>query len=86
MAKMRQTAAAAAHAARALRTNMRRQIREPVENLVHSTRSLLELEMGEEQKKLAEAVLQDVLLVQTRLREPGAHSDTAEPSEPAKAS
>ena len=86
MAKMRQTTAAAAHAARSLRTNMRRQIREPVENLVHSTRTLLELEMGDEQKKLAEAVLQDVLLVQTRLREPGAQADTAEPSEPAKAS
>ena len=49
---------------------MRRQIREPVESLVHSTRSLLELEMDEEQKKLAEAMLQDVLMVQTRLREP----------------
>jgi DNA-binding response OmpR family regulator len=71
MARMRQTALDAAHAARSLRAGLRRQIREPVDNLVHSTRSLLELEMGEEQKKLAEAVLQDVLLVQTRLREPG---------------
>jgi chromosome segregation ATPase len=71
MARMRQTAVDAAHAARSLRTGLRRQIREPVDNLIHSTRSLLELEMGEEQKKLAEAVLQDVLLVQTRLREPG---------------
>jgi len=60
----------AAHAARSLRNSLRRQIREPVDNLVHSTRTLLELEMGEEQKRIAEAVLQDVLLVQTRLREP----------------
>ena len=49
---------------------MRRQIREPVDNLVLSTRNLLEMEMGDEQKKVAEAVLGDVLLVQTRLREP----------------
>jgi CheY-like chemotaxis protein len=70
LARMRQRALDSAHAARALRTTMRRQIREPVENLVHSVESLLELEMGDDQKKLAEAVLQDVLLVQTRLREP----------------
>jgi hypothetical protein len=72
LARMRQTAVDAAHAARALRTGLRRQIMEPVDNLIHSARSLLELEMDEEQKKLAEAVLQDVLMVQTRLKEPGA--------------
>jgi len=70
LARMRQTAIEAAHAARTLRTGLRRQIREPVDNLVQSTRNLLELEMGEEQKRIAEAVLQDVLMVQTRLREP----------------
>jgi chromosome segregation ATPase len=70
LARLRQKAVDSAHAARALRTSLRRQIREPFDNLVHSTRSLLELEMGDEQKKLAEAVLQDILLVQTRLREP----------------
>lgn len=71
LARTRQSALEAAHAARALRTSLRRQIREPVDNLIHSARSLLEQEMGEDQKKLAEAMLQDVLLVQTRLREPG---------------
>jgi hypothetical protein len=55
-----------------------------VDNLVHSARTLLELEMGDEQKKLAESVLQDVLLVQTRLREPSA--TPVESSEPPKAS
>jgi chromosome segregation ATPase len=70
LARIRQKAVDAAHAARALRTNLRRQVRGPVDNLVHSTRLLLELELGEEQKQLAESVLQDVLLVQTRLREP----------------
>jgi hypothetical protein len=63
---------------------LRRQVREPVDSLVHSTRSLLELEMGDAQKKLAEAVLQDVLLVQARLREPElAHGDPPETSAPA---
>ncbi|HTL56733.1 MAG TPA: hypothetical protein VL361_13710 [Candidatus Limnocylindrales bacterium] len=70
LARIRQKAVDAAHAARALRTNLRRQIRQPIDNLARTTHSLLELEMGEDQKRLAEAVLQDVLLVQTRLREP----------------
>jgi chromosome segregation ATPase len=84
LAHTRQRAIDAAHAARALRTSLRRQIRQPVDNLVHSARTLLELEMGDEQKKLAESVLQDVLLVQTRLREPSA--TPVESSEPPKAS
>ena len=79
---MRQSALDAAHSARALRTGLRRQIREPVDNLIQSAQSLLELEMGEEQKKLAEAVLQDVLLVQTRLKEPGAHVDPPDAAAP----
>jgi DNA-binding response OmpR family regulator len=70
LARLRHSALDSAHAARALRTSLRRQVREPVDNVINSARSLLELEMGEEQKKLAESVLQDVLLVQTRLREP----------------
>jgi len=83
LARIRQKAVDAAHAARALRTNLRRQIRGPVDNLVHSSRLLLELELGEEQKQLAEAVLQDVLLVQTRLREPDlASGDSSEPGGP----
>jgi hypothetical protein len=81
LANLKQTAVDAAHSARSLRNSLRRQIREPVDNLVQSTRTLLELEMGEEQKRIAEAVLQDVLLVQTRLREPalaqGEASDSA---------
>ena len=77
LARTRQSALEAALAARALRTSLRRQVREPIDNLARSARTLLESEMGEQQKKLAEAVLQDVLLVQTRLREPVAsHSDT----------
>ncbi len=70
LAHLRQRAWDAVHAARALRTSLRRQIRGPLDDLVHSTRSLLELEVDEAQKKLAEAVLQDALLVQTRLSDP----------------
>ncbi|HEV2393467.1 MAG TPA: hypothetical protein VG146_14040 [Verrucomicrobiae bacterium] len=70
LARMRRSSLDAAHATRALRNSLRRQIREPVDNLAHSTRNLLEMEMGDEQKKVAEAVLGYVLLVQTRLREP----------------
>jgi CheY-like chemotaxis protein len=77
LARMRQSALDAAHSVRALRTGLRRQIREPVDNLVQSAQSLLESEMSEAQKKLAEAVLQDVLMVQARLREPDlAHGET----------
>jgi DNA-binding response OmpR family regulator len=83
LARIRQKAVDAAHAARALRTNLRRQIRGPIDNLVHSSRMLLELELSEEQKQVAESVLQDVLLVQTRLREPDLSSgESSEPTAP----
>jgi len=81
LARIRHSALDSAHAARSLRAGLRRQIREPVDNLVESARSLLELEMGDAQKKLAESVLQDVLLVQTRLREPeNAQGESVEPT------
>lgn len=69
VARMRRSAVDSANAARAVRTSLRRQIREPVDNLAVSAQTLLEKETGEEQRKLIEAVLRDVLLVQTRLRE-----------------
>jgi chromosome segregation ATPase len=88
LARTRQRALDAAHSARALRTSLRRQIREPVDNLAQSARSLLEMEMSDAQKQLAEAVLQDVLLVQTRLRDPGlapgdSHDTSITPAPPA---
>lgn len=81
LARMRHSTLDAVRSARALRTSLRRQIREPVDNVVHSVRTLLERELGEQEKKLAEAVLQDVLLVQTRLREPEAPEDDSKPQE-----
>lgn len=88
LARTRQRALDAVHSARAMRTSLRRQIREPVDNLAQSARSLLEMEMSEAQKELAEAVLQDVLLVQTRLRDPGlapgdSHDTSIIPAPPA---
>jgi CheY-like chemotaxis protein len=83
LARLRHSALDAVRSARALRTSLRRQIREPLDEMLHSAGSLLELELGEHQKKLAEAVLQHVLLVQTKLREPespqaDSHSSEAE--------
>jgi chromosome segregation ATPase len=80
LARTRHASVDTVRSTRALRNSLRRQVREPIDNLYHSARNLLELEMGEQQKKLAEAVLQDVLFVQTRLREPEApQTDPAEP-------
>jgi chromosome segregation ATPase len=68
-ARMRHFALEAARAARVQRNNLRRQIRESVDNLCQSIRRLLALPQSEQHKKLAEAVLQDGLAVQSRLRE-----------------
>jgi DNA-binding response OmpR family regulator/chromosome segregation ATPase len=68
-ARMRHFALEAARAARVQRNNLRRQIRESVDSLCQSTRKLLALPLSEQHKKLAEAVLQDGLAVQSRLRE-----------------
>jgi chromosome segregation ATPase len=68
-ARMRHFALEAARAARVQRNNLRRQVRESVDNLCQSTRQLLALPLSEQHKKLAEAVLQDGLAVQSRLRE-----------------
>lgn len=84
LARMRHETLDAVRSARALRTSLRRQVREPVDNVVHSVRTLLERELGEQEKKLAEAVLQDVLLVQTRLREPEAASNDSSEQESAQ--
>jgi DNA-binding response OmpR family regulator len=79
LARLRHSALDSAHSTRALRTTLRRQVRQPLDNVANSARSLLELPMDEPQKKLAEAVLEDVLLVQTRLREPEpTHGETPE--------
>lgn len=56
--------------ARFVRKTMHRELREPVDHLQQAARNLLGLEMGEEQKKLAQEILQDVVALEARLREP----------------
>jgi chromosome segregation ATPase len=48
---------------------LRRQIRPPVDQLLESTRHLLELPLEEEPKKLIETVLENALLLQSNLQE-----------------
>jgi chromosome segregation ATPase len=82
LARMRHASVDGVRAARALRNSLRRRVREPIDNLYQSAESLLELEMNEQQKKLAEAILRDALLVHTRLREPEKpQGDSAETEE-----
>jgi len=49
---------------------LRRQIRQPLDSLVQSTRRLLEAQLDEEQTKLVEAVLENALVLQSSLQEP----------------
>jgi hypothetical protein len=69
-ARLRHASLNAQRGSRLQRTALRRQVQESVDNLYKGANSLLQLEMNEEQKKVAEAILQDVLLVQTTLQEP----------------
>src|SRR6266567_3131193 len=50
---------------------LRRQIRQPLDSLVQSTRRLLEVQLDEEQTKLVEAVLENALVLQSSLQEAG---------------
>lgn len=70
MARMRHISLDAVRASRIMRNSLRQQLHETLDKLHQSARSLLELETSGEQKRLAEAVMHDVLLVRTRLREP----------------
>ena len=58
-------------AARTLGNRLRRQIREPVENMMRTTRRLLESQLEEEPKKLVESVLENALLLQSSVQDLG---------------
>jgi len=60
-----------ARVGRGLVNSLRREIRQPVDSLLQTTRRLLEIELQDEQKKLVESVLESALLVQTSLQETG---------------
>jgi hypothetical protein len=70
IARMRQASLDGLRAARVVRNGLRQQIREPVESLCQSASSLLESQMAEQQKALAEAVLHQALMVRARLQDP----------------
>lgn len=56
---------------RAMVNSFRRQVRQPVEELLQSTRRLLEAELKEEEKQLVESVLESALFVEANLQESG---------------
>jgi chromosome segregation ATPase len=49
--------------------DLRKRVQQPVEGLMRSSRQLLELELREEQKKVAESLHENILLLQKRLQE-----------------
>jgi DNA-binding response OmpR family regulator len=60
----------AARGSRLQRNAWRKQLSEPVDSLYRTANNILQLELSEEHKKLAEAILQNILLVQNQLQEP----------------
>ncbi len=69
VAQLRHHALDAGRAARVLRRNLRKQIQKPIEDLSASSRRLLQLELSNEHKTLAENVLQAALRVQNCLQD-----------------
>lgn len=69
VAQLRHHALDSGRAARVLCSNLRKQMQKPIEDMRASSRRLLQLEMPDEQRKLAETVLQATLLVQASLQE-----------------
>lgn len=69
VAQLRHHALDSGRAARVLRSNLRKQMQKPIEDMRASSRRLLQLEMSDEQKQLAETVLQATLLIQASLQE-----------------
>lgn len=62
--------------ARTMMNSFRRQIRQPVETVMISSRRLLEHNLPREQKKVVEALLENALLLQSTLEESERASDT----------
>jgi DNA-binding response OmpR family regulator/chromosome segregation ATPase len=78
--RLRHSSLESARAARVVRNNLRRRIRQPITDLSQSTRLLLGLELNVEQKALVEAILKDALLVNERLQESPAPGPEPEPA------
>jgi chromosome segregation ATPase len=76
-----------ARTGRVVRNALRRQIRQPIDELCQSTRRLLQSNLDEEQNRLVQTVLENALLVQTNLRDasPSNGGSDVTASEPPKA-
>jgi DNA-binding response OmpR family regulator len=70
-----------ARVGRALVNSLRRQIRQPVDKLLQSARSLLEVDLQEAQKKLVESMLENTLLLHSSLQETGTLNASSAPTE-----
>jgi chromosome segregation ATPase len=68
-----------ARASRTLANSLRRQIRQPVDQLLQSSRKLLELELAEEQKALVEGLFENALLVQSSLQDSAPRTEPGTP-------
>jgi hypothetical protein len=53
-----------------VRNNLRRQVRQPVDQILDSTRRLVAIELEAEQKALAANILEQALLLRSNIQEP----------------
>lgn len=67
-----------ARVGQAMVNSFRKQIEQPVDQLMQSTRRLLESQLEEEQKKLVESLLENALLLRTSLQDSGPSSPGAD--------
>jgi hypothetical protein len=68
--RLRHATINAARTGRVVRNNLRRQVRQPVDQMLASTRRLVGIEMNGEQKALAENILEQLLLLNAAIQEP----------------
>jgi hypothetical protein len=80
--QLRYASADSARGALTTLNRLRSETREPVDKLMQATRSLLEVELSEEPKKLVASILDSALLLQNKLQETGS-SKSATPDKTA---
>jgi chromosome segregation ATPase len=68
-ARLRHASLDAVRGTRLQRNALRRQVQGPLDNLYKAANNLLQLEMNDDQKKLTEGLLQNILMVQNTLQE-----------------
>jgi DNA-binding response OmpR family regulator len=83
LAQLRYSSADTARTGLATLNRLRSETRTPVTNLMQATRQLLEVDLPEEAKALVTTVLDNALLVQTKLQETGSNRTLTPSPEPA---